>query len=938
MPVTLLDANGNPVTVDEADARAGLLDGRYRVGSGEVRLVRRDGTAGTVAADRLASALSQTDSDGRPIFGFDTPRAAEERRLQAEYGDSEVLAGLAGVGRGLTLGLSDQALTAIGGEQTEEALREMRRRNPLSSTVGEIGGALAPLLLSGGRAGAPQVGAAARTATGVLRGLSAPARLAIRAGETAEAGALAAMGARGGTSVASRVLRRGVSMGVGGAAEGGLQGIGQVLTEDALGEAPITAERLVASVGLNALLGGAAGTALGGGGALLGAGLQAGGRRVAQLSSQASDTIARAWQSRTGTALRPGVGELYARAASLASGADAATIRRFTDLGPEGRRAREIVSRGDGVLEDGTRRIREDLTQLEAVSTHVQDFSRGQMKRNPIARVIRSDTIAEQMEAAAGAVTRARELADDILANPHIYSGVGGVAQGRNLSRLIDGFSNDLSSAASRAAREPAEAATDAFISLDRLKRQIGRLQNRTRDPEAQAALRSLYDDHFRPLLERADLWGDEVAALQRETNAAWTRYLTRRQDFERMFLADGDRDMVDAFRRLSEGDPAKLRAFLGRVGTAANDRSEEIFREMLEAQAQLSDRIVQHFDVPQDLAASAMNARSGIARIRSTLDEVTDSAATLNQFRSLNTGSDIERTITATAAGTVLGGPAGAVVAGALAAPQQVVRVMAVVDRLTRQVDDRIAKSVRAFFLAGAVKVGQAVGRAVRRLPVVTVQVYSAKVRQLREAQSDPAAMARLLGDQTSGLSEHAPQVQAALQQTAVRATQYLVSQMPPAQRSASARLRPDARERPPSRPEMDRFLRRVRAVEDPMSMLDDLQAGRLRRAAVESVQAVYPELYQRIVAEVMRQSAEATAEPTYAQRVALGTLLGAPTDPTLRPEFVAGIQQLHAAVGTSDPIGQAQAGGMAQPQQRQAPDLAGQLGTETQRIAART
>jgi hypothetical protein len=954
MPLRVLDREtGEVLFVEEGEAQQGLLSGRYAVSQrqGSIGLTTSDNREARTDAAHLGSALRSGQ------LRLSTPEETQERELQREYGDSAGTAFGEGVLRELTFGASDYVIPEVASRfrlseglseadrrierirvraGARQAVRERRARNENAATFGEITGSIAPLLIPGGGALRPLsgVGRALRGATAIPRG-SAMIGDAIASGVTRfVAGQTPGLG--------RRVLARGIGMGTGGAVEGSIAGVRQVLTEDALGEADLTAERVLAGGGLGALFGGGAGVLFGGGSALLGEGMRSAFRGGRQLLSQTGETLSRAWQSRTGRELRPGVAELvadgYARASSFVSGADQDTLRRFVDVGPEGRRVRELVRRGDEVLEEGTRRIRSDLTALEEVSAHVQDFARGRLKRQPIARTIRTDTINEQLQAAQNAIGRSQSLADDILANPHIYSGAGGVAQGRALATAVRGYGDDLANAMARAADDPAEASADIFIALDRMKRTIGQLQGRTRDPEAQRVLRDLYESEFRPLLENEAVWGAPVATMQRETNAAWTRYLTRRADFERQFLAEGERDVVDGFRRLSEGDPAKLRAFLGRVGSASNDRADETFREVLDAQSHLSDAVVKHFDVPEDLARSAGGARAGLDRIRRTLAEVTESAETLNQYRSLSSAGSVERAIIGGDIGTSIAGAPGALVAGALFNPGQAIRVLSVLDRMQQETSSKIVESVRGFLgrtvksgREATARVGRGAGRIVRRAPAVTVRAYQDKIREINSATSDPKMLAQRLGEGTRSISGDAPRVQQNIQTTAVRAMQYLQSQIPPQNRAAHARLFPQREPRAPAHGEMVRFMRAVHAVEEPLSILDELAARRLRRASVDAVRAVYPRLYQQIVTEMTRELAASEREPSYQDRLALGILFGVPTDPSLRPAFIATIQASHAAQS-----GPPQQQPSAAPT-REAPDVAGQLVSETQRIETR-
>ena len=100
------------------------------------KLVGADGQLYDVPAERVEEAL------GSGNFREQTSREIKEKLLQKKYGEGEgnaLKAGLAGIARSATFGLSDVALTETG-IASPLALREIQERNPLASGLGELGG------------------------------------------------------------------------------------------------------------------------------------------------------------------------------------------------------------------------------------------------------------------------------------------------------------------------------------------------------------------------------------------------------------------------------------------------------------------------------------------------------------------------------------------------------------------------------------------------------------------------------------------------------------------------------------------------------------------------------------------------------------------------------------------------------------------------------
>lgn len=242
MPLLYDKSQGKVVDVADNLVNEALATGNYRFRQGvRIPVVAPNGEEGTVLSDEMGDLIGKgfrylTVEEGKQ-------RASQkiERIKQEEYGDRTVMAGTLGALRGATLGLSDVALSAAG---VDEAGLQIKRRNEAASLVGEIGGSIGSLLAPGGLVGAP------------LRVLGAPSRVAAEA--ALQLGRNAAI--RSGAVNAAGVLSRGGRIQqaiIGGAAEGAIIGAGQTISEAALGDPELTAQKALANVGFGALFGGA---------------------------------------------------------------------------------------------------------------------------------------------------------------------------------------------------------------------------------------------------------------------------------------------------------------------------------------------------------------------------------------------------------------------------------------------------------------------------------------------------------------------------------------------------------------------------------------------------------------------------------------------------------------------------------------------------------
>lgn len=255
------DAQGNPIAPEVAADAVARGEAFFQKGA---RVAARNARGEVVTVDAADASL--------PGYKVLSPAEVQAEAARKQYGQGAgnvAKAAVAGAARGLTLGASDAVATAIGGDDTRRALEGLRAANPIASAGGEVAGAVAPLVLSGGAsAGAQGAGLAARAggaASGAIRTLGAGNRAIAGVGGIVERGVargLAALGADGATA-AGRIAASAVKTGARGAAEGAMYGAAQAANDAVLKGDAITAEKIVAGMGHGALFGGALGAGLG---------------------------------------------------------------------------------------------------------------------------------------------------------------------------------------------------------------------------------------------------------------------------------------------------------------------------------------------------------------------------------------------------------------------------------------------------------------------------------------------------------------------------------------------------------------------------------------------------------------------------------------------------------------------------------------------------
>ena len=302
---------GQLVDVAPGAAQDAFAQGAASLRKGQRVPVRSpDGKLGTVPAEKAHEALQGG-------FSFADETELRQAELEAKHGSAGELAKTVAerAASGLTLGLSDAAIRNLGGSDWAKAAAERKEANPTLSTAAELGGAIAPVFFTGGLGAAGEAGAVARAGEaaaaggermltsgaetalaragegGLARagealgadvasvaptlgetaarggiGAYAPTNLVSRVGESAASAARGIVG-EGATTLGGKVLQRAVPMAAQGAAEGAFYGAGQAVSDAALGDEDLTAEKLLAGTAGGAL----GGLALGGGLGALGA-------------------------------------------------------------------------------------------------------------------------------------------------------------------------------------------------------------------------------------------------------------------------------------------------------------------------------------------------------------------------------------------------------------------------------------------------------------------------------------------------------------------------------------------------------------------------------------------------------------------------------------------------------------------------------------------
>ena len=891
---------GQQATVPDDQVAQAIASGDYGFRKDEkVALINRAGKAVEVDGVNAFAALN----DGYRVETADETQARLDRQKYGESVGAEIAAGAAGVARGVTIGLSDLALTKSGAVDPE-TLQKLREYNPAASTGGEVAGVLGSLLLPGGAVGTVAKGA--KGATSVVRGVSA----AGQATERLVARAIATEGAQG---VARQIVGRVLPKVAGSAVEGAFYGSGQEITESALGDTELTAERLLAGAGMGAMIGGGAAGAFGLGGVALEAGVRGAGKAL----SSTAKAIGRLYENATGSQAHPKLGELWAKASSVVSGADEKTIGLFMRGNGIGARARAAGVMADDAVDDIAAKLTRDADELEGIYSKAIDLGRGEAKANAFGELVQGvdpDTVSAR---SGNAVAAVRANLDNMIATTEDYGFRRQVKLGLQAVKRAD---DDLSAAATPGAK---------FIAVDRLKRDLGHLRVQMRksvtsaDQATQSEFATAYET-LRQHLEDASTYGAKAAETQRAVNAGWSELLNPKNYRNNFYVRFGQDEFADIYR----ANPEKFRQFVNGLGTSRANLDDEWIAGQVAGKKRMLDLFERYYDIPAESLEGFRTARDAADRFASTLSGARESLTLRNQLHELDKVTNALSGMGVLGAGAVgyavgdeMGGGVGLAL-GALMAPGKMVRQLAALERISGAVRGKVETSLSTWAkraTESVTKVAAASERKAARLlgPASVAIANSADEREKRRERradyerqiaridrfaSDPEHATRTLAAGTDKLRAVAPQVAQAAQARATTAVEFLRSKAP----RPPSPVGMLAQKWKPSDSQVEKWNRYVRAVERPLSVLDDLSKGNLTLEAVEALRTVYPKMHEDLVGGVMGHIGELQKTLPYRERRQLSILLGVPVDPTTDPAFVAAMQDGYASLVQQQAQGQ--------------------------------
>lgn len=248
------------------------------------------------------------------------------------------------------------------------------------------------------------------------------------------------------------------------------------------------------------------------------------------------------------------------------------------------------------------------------------------------------------------------------------------------------------------------------------------------------------------------------------------------------------------------------------------------------------------------------------------------------------------------------IAGAAGSIISSAVGAQDILRKTVILTDlkRINDAVNSKLKGSVNSF-LKGAKKgpkiesprilVNSFLARRDDKQPKNRREALQNVRANLQDMQADPEQTINKLAKSSAVLQDAAPQTAQILNERIANAVRFLGERMP--RNSTDTTSIFTKRPYQPSDNELAKLERYMQVIEAPTTVFDDIERGTLTREHVEALKAVYPSIYHSIQTEVLQNVMESQDSMPYSRRLQLGLLLDIPTDESLMPQNILGLQE---------------------------------------------
>lgn len=489
-------------------------------------------------------------------------------------------------------------------------------------------------------------------------------------------------------------------------------------------------------------------------------------------------------------------------------------------------------------------------------------------------------------------------------------------------------------------ATNPEATVAQHFDAMNSLKKDLSDFSKGNYGPFAVPSYKPEYDflnitknvgHDIKNVLENPDVWGKDVAGLQKNLNAAWTTAIPAVRDAEKKFMSKVGNEFVV--------DPAKFNTYInqGNKATSQTVRQQMMgkFVEAMEKFHGATADIYEKAGLPPPPSPSigalqeSLNKASVGSRLADTwYDKLAGKA--IAETGGAGVGGAIGHSTGipgAGLAGTYLGGKLGESVLPSIIQPllekganSQAFQQAMNFGQSVIKGDKLLSNSAKAIFQGGEL--------IPKHLMPTTEKIEQLNDR-VKELSANQNEMFKVGGDLGHYLPNHA----SALSETAMNAVNMINKFRP----QNTKKLPLDA-DHPPSPMQKQAFNRALTVAQQPLMVMKHIKDGTLLPQDVEAVKTLYPKFYekmsQQLVDEMTNHLADKKIVP-YKLRQSMSLFLGQPLDSNLTPANIMAAQAVFMKQKMPAPPGAPGAG--SKHSTKGMSDIANQYRTRDQSAIAR-
>jgi hypothetical protein len=764
-----------------------------------------------------------------------------------------------GAASSATFGLSDLAARGLD-ELTDgklgitERIKASQEANPFATGAGQVAGAIGSAVLV---PGGGLVGAASRLATSAVN--------------KAAGGALTSLAAKG---TLGSIASAGARLGATGAIEGGLQGVGQTISQQALQSTPMgPVESLVANVGTGILFGGVAGGTLGAGGKALAPVVGGVGKGFTTVMGKLKGASGEE-NAASRAIFEPGSEALKAikNPGKFEDEVATSTAKLMNDIEKSGINA-------STQMDDLIARTASDPTKGTQAKQVISDYITAITKDPDIAPSIKSEFVKIQNKLTPLAPAQKQAIETELGELTQRLASPVSAAEKVSLESQVASLQKQLS----RDAPENALASIrQAKRELFDVKRGWSTAQRQTGNLDAAAGLQQVegLEKVLKTTVWDEATFGPQAGLLADLDEAIATRYAA----FDKLKESGAVKKVGQGYELKRQGVRALLR----------DERNAELVENLLAAEHKVQA-------VGAELGGQAVEKTAselpGMIKARQTVRQLFDSEMTTG--KALGPG----------ALGYMFGGPAGALLVHTLENPGQMTKFLAnrysnaltvggltdkaadggwgVLQGIASSLNQRAASEAQSQRMQmdaqmSIKKTSEAIDKAASGL------MYKDPKAALNPSQSSRPMSVKEFKDTVASLNtpqgfDDLPlpaETKASLVVSRDLAKNFLESKLPPP-RTDDLGL-----PQPPTQPQLAKWSRYYAAVNDPLSVFKDMGEGYVSPEGLEALKTVYPALYAAMQEQVRGTLQQ---DPKPKNKLLVATVLGGQMSPTTRANALA-------------------------------------------------